>query len=96
MTDAVLNICAKLLLTIIVAQWTVSHGFFLIIKMALNLGAPLWLSSRVLVLTEVFRNQASLAALCCVLKQRNINRCFVLVQPRKTRPNITEKLFIGT
>ena len=37
---------------------------------------------------------ASPASLCCVC-ERHINPCLVLVQPRKTRPNITEKCSLG-
>ena len=33
--------------------------------------------------------------LCCVLEQ-DINPCIVLVQPRKTHSDMTEKLFAGT
>ena len=32
----------------------------------------------------------------CPLKARHINPCLVLVQPRKTRPGITEKLLFET
>ena len=39
--------------------------------------------------------QASLEALHCVLKEDTI-RCLVLVQSRKTRADMTEKLLTGT
>ena len=38
--------------------------------------------------------QASPEALCCVLEQDFL--CLVLVQPRKTCPDMTEKLLTGT
>ena len=33
---------------------------------------------------------------CVVFLNRHINPCLVLVQPRKTHPDITEKLLTGT
>ena len=51
-----------------------------------------WLSGRVLVSRPLVQ-----ASLGCVLEQlRHINFSLVLVQPRKTRPKITERLLTGT
>ena len=52
-----------------------------------------WPSGRVLDLTEGLRVQASLG---CVLEQDSLILALVLVQPRKTCPNITEKLLTWT
>ena len=35
-------------------------------------------------------------SLCCVFEQDTYYPCLELVQPRKTRPDITEKLLTGT
>ena len=51
-----------------------------------------WLSGRVL--DSRPRVRASPASLRCVLK-KNINPSLVLVQPRKTRPFIIERLLVG-
>ena len=45
--------------------------------------------------TEGLRVRASPASLCCVLEQDTLNPSLVLVQPRRTRPFITERLLMG-
>ena len=52
-----------------------------------------WLSGRVLDLRP--RVQASPASLCCGPWARHIYHSLVLVQPRKTRPCLTERLLMG-
>ena len=52
-------------------------------------------SGRVLDSTEGLRVRASPASLPCVLEQGHINPSLVLVQPRKTRPYITQGLLMG-
>ena len=53
-----------------------------------------WLSGRMLdSRRRVLQVQVSPASMCCVLGQdKHTNPCFVLVQPRKLSPDITEKL----
>ena len=53
-----------------------------------------WLSGRVLE-TEGPRVRASPASLLCGHRARHIYRSLVLVQPRKTRPWLTERLLMG-
>ena len=56
-----------------------------------------WLSGRVLDSSEGLLVQASLETLCCVLEQDTLVLAkLVLVQPRKTRPDKTEKLLTET
>ena len=51
-----------------------------------------WLSSRVLDAGRGFKPQQGH---CIVSLSKNINPSLVLVQPRKTRPFITERLLMG-
>ena len=54
-----------------------------------------WLSGSVLVLRPRGRRFASQRRHCVVSLSKNINPSLVLVQPRKTRPFITERLLMG-
>ena len=54
-----------------------------------------WLSCRVLDLRPKGRGLEPHWRHCVVSLSKNINPCLVLVQPRKTRPFITEKLWMG-
>ena len=54
-----------------------------------------WLSGRVLDLRPKGRGFEPHRRHCVVSLSKNINPSLVLVQPRKTRPFITESLFMG-
>ena len=54
-----------------------------------------WLSGRVLDSRQRGRGFESHRRHCVVSLSKNINPCLALVQPRKTRPFITERLLIG-
>ena len=54
-----------------------------------------WLSGRVLDSRPRGRGFEPLRRHCVVSLSKNINPCLVLVQPRKTRPFITERLLMG-
>ena len=54
-----------------------------------------WLSSRVPVSRPKGRGFEPHRRHCIVSLSKNINPSLVLVQPRKTRPFITERLFMG-
>ena len=54
-----------------------------------------WLSGRVLDLTPKSRGLEPHLRHCVVSLSKNINPSLVLVQPRKTRPFITERLLMG-
>ena len=54
-----------------------------------------WLSGRVLDSRPKGRGCEPHRRHCVVSLSKNINPCLVLVQPRKTRPYITERLLIG-
>ena len=58
------------------------------------LGAQ-WLSGRVLDSRQKGRGFEPHRRHCVVSLSKNINPSLVLVQPRKTRPFITERLLIG-
>ena len=55
----------------------------------------LWLSGRVLDLKPTGRGFEPHRRHCVVSLSKNFNPSLVLVQPRKTRPYITERLFVG-
>ena len=55
----------------------------------------LWLSGRVLDFRPKGRGFEPHRRHCVVSLSKNINPSLVLVQPRKTRPFITERLLIG-
>ena len=59
-----------------------------------NLGAQ-WLSGRVLDSRPKGRGFEPHRRHCVVSLSKNINPSLVLVQPRKTRPFITERLLMG-
>ena len=61
---------------------------------SLNLGAQ-WLSGRVLDSRPRGRGFEPHRRHCVVSLSKNINPSLVLVQPRKTRPFITERLLMG-
>ena len=81
--------------TTILFQWMSVHllliEFETVFCILLFMGAQ-WLSGRVL----DSQAQASPASLSCVLEQDTFYTCLVLVQPRKTRPNVTARLLNGT
>ena len=54
-----------------------------------------WLSGRVLDSRPKGRGFEPRRCLCVVSLSKNINPSLVLVQPRKTRPYITERLLMG-
>ena len=54
-----------------------------------------WLSGRVLDLTSRGRRLEPQGRHCVVSLSKNINSSLVVVQPRKTRPFITERLLMG-
>ena len=54
-----------------------------------------WLSGRVLNSRPKGRGFEPHRRHCVVSLSKNINPSLVLVQPRKTRPNITERLLMG-
>ena len=54
-----------------------------------------WLSGRVLDFRPRGRGFEPHRRHCVVSLSKNINRSLVLVQPRKTRPFITERLLMG-
>ena len=54
-----------------------------------------WLSGRVLDSRPKGRGFEPHGRLCVVCLSKNINPSLVLVQPRKTRPFITERLLMG-
>ena len=54
-----------------------------------------WLSGRVLDLRPKGRGLEPHGRHCVVSLSKNVNPSLVLVQPRKTRPFITERLLIG-
>ena len=54
-----------------------------------------WLSGRVLASRPKGRGFEPHRRHCVVSLSKNINPCLVLVQPRKTRPFITERLLMG-
>ena len=62
--------------------------------MIMELGAQ-WLSGRVLDLRPSDRGFEPHWRHCVVSLSKNINPSLVLVQPRKTRPFITERLLMG-
>ena len=59
-----------------------------------SMGAQ-WLSGRVLDSTPMGRGFEHHRRCCVVSFSKNINPSLVLVQPRKTRPYITERLLMG-
>ena len=54
-----------------------------------------WLGIRLEIERLLVRVSPPAESLWCVCEQETI-RCYVLVQPRKTRPDMTEKLLTGT
>ena len=73
------------------------HSFFqnmVMLLTKLKMGAQ-WLSGRVLDLRPKGRGFEPHRHHCVVSLSKNINPSLVLVQPRKTRPFITERLLIG-
>ena len=58
-------------------------------------GGTQWLSGRVLDSTPRGRGFDPHRRHCVVSLSKNINHSLVLVQPRKTRPYLTERLLIG-
>ena len=54
-----------------------------------------WLSGRVLDSRPMGRGSEPHRCHCVVSLSKNINHSLVLVQPRKTRPFITERLLMG-
>ena len=77
--------------------WLVSAlltGDYLSFSLSLSVGAQ-WLSVRVLDLRPKGRGFEPHRRHCVVSLSKNINYSLVLVQPRKTRPFITERLLMG-
>ena len=75
-----MSLCASVYMCFVVTYW--------------EMGAQ-WLSGRVLDLRPKGRGFEPHRGHCVVSLSKNINPRLILVQPRKTRPFITERLLMG-
>ena len=76
-------------------QWPTLHKAVTLSSLTHHEGAQ-WLSARVLDLRSSGCELSLTGVTAMCPWARDINSCLVLVQPRKTHPDITEKLLTGT
>ena len=80
------------------SPWKITSGYTCRFSKKFWYGPPSgaqWLSVRVLNTRRAVGSSLTGVTMLC-LWARHINPCLVLVQPRKTRPDITERLLTGT